>query len=593
MNLIYGASIDSELVQAVLPAARVNPVLSAALNPILGYIEFDSHDARLQKDCYEPVQSSPAQPLPSTPAPNLDELLLLIDRGEKTAFEKICRRLAGDAEYQDEELLPGWDQLQPEKKTQIIRAAEIYLNGCCVVNTSWIEAGEVWYPVTCGYWALSLLAQTASQVFENLTDEVWHAWMPSAFAEHNQSEDLGEVEAKILKTAYQRAPSQFRKLFGRLIDAQNKCFEDAFVVNASTPVWDREIADLLRTKLADNKLRSRVFRRILAALLNAGDAAAIQIATDRVTGASSAPANEIDKAIEAALALLNHGASAAWKVVWPVVQKNTEFAQRLLTHYAIDPYSSDAARLRDGLQESELAELYIWLSQFATTLGVSEETGRQYLGADAFELNSSNRGWYWLSVAVMNALISRGTPAAVEAIRRINENTPDERLKHVEQMAQESVRQKTWTPLSPSELIDFVTGPRTIPTNAEGEPAGTPPDAKLSLATRLKEAEKVSDPKLRKMYEAVIRYEWYMKELRSLKVASKKYQTQAQLKQRFPDLDLWGALDKDDESDIASGDFNPGRFAWSLIKRLNNLREKDDRTLKNYRKALRAAGMSV
>jgi len=69
VNLIYGASIDSELVQAVLPAARVNPILSAALNPILGYIEFDSHDARLQKDCYEPVQSSPAQPLPFDTCP--------------------------------------------------------------------------------------------------------------------------------------------------------------------------------------------------------------------------------------------------------------------------------------------------------------------------------------------------------------------------------------------------------------------------------------------------------------------------------------------------------------------------------------------
>jgi hypothetical protein len=84
-----------------------------------------------------------------------------------------------------------------------------------------------------------------------------------------------------------------------------------------------------------------------------------------------------------------------------------------------------------------------------------------------------------------------------------------------------------------------------------------------------------------------------LKELRSLKGATKKHQTPELLKRRFPNFEVWAVLGNDDIKDVASGDFVPGYYAWSLVKRLNGLTGKDDRTLKNYRKALRAAGIAV
>ena len=50
-------------------------------------------------------------------------------------------------------------------------------------------------------------------------------------------------------------------------------------------------------------------------------------------------------------------------------------------------------------------------------------------------------------------------------------------------------------------------------------------------------------------------------------------------------------MNDDDKADIAKGDFQPGFFAWSLVKRIIRLKGKDNRTLKNYRSALRAAGL--
>ena len=119
-------------------------------------------------------------------------------------------------------------------------------------------------------------------------------------------------------------------------------------------------------------------------------------------------------------------------------------------------------------------------------------------------------------------------------------------------------------------------------------------DVTPSLAALLNEAQKLADhPRLRKMVAAVIRYNWYFKELRALRVAAQKYQTPDLLKKQFPGFEVWDALDGDDANDIAAGSFDPGRFSWALVKRLNNLKGKDDRTLKNYRKALRDAGISI
>jgi hypothetical protein len=179
---------------------------------------------------------------------------------------------------------------------------------------------------------------------------------------------------------------------------------------------------------------------------------------------------------------------------------------------------------------------------------------------------------------------------------------PSDRLEALATKSGES-----WTPVSKS--AEFAPDPPRAPSQTATTPLTTAPadpkatngsesaqmlsDVKPSLADHLGEAQKLSNLRLRKMYEAVIRYNCYLEELRVLKVKSKKYQTPDLLKKQFPEFELWAILDKDDERDIADGNFDPGRFSWSLVKRLNGLRGKDDRTLKNYRRALRAAGISV
>jgi len=486
--LLYGVPwFDFALIERIFVLATADPILAAALEPVVSPVELDSKEALDQKAQFESRTKSKDDPDPTTAIPNLSGPMAAVDRGEATAFLKICDRLPGTSwspELPDrpwspeEELLPGWAQLRVAEQSKIILAAEMYLNGCCPTNDSWIDTAAAWYFVFCGYWAFRVLVQMAPKVFDKIALDVWYAWMPSIFGDPYLPGIPDETQTQLLKTAYLRMPTRFCEVLSHFVDAGCKTRAEIFILDRITTVWDDEIAALMLSKLRDDRLNSSVFRQILRPLLEIGDATARQIATDTVECAASGAADELEKPIEAALELLNRDASGAWKVVWPVAEKNMEFAERLLSRFTVDPYSSDTTKLVNGLKESQLAELRVWLSQHKVLGNEADRPSAGSIQTGGFTLIPSRNGWYWLSSVVMDALIQRGTPQAVEAICWIGGAVPDELLRRVEHVARDVVREKTWKPLSPAELIDLVAGPAAASrsrtqqiTNIESKPS--------------------------------------------------------------------------------------------------------------------------
>ncbi|HEY4359860.1 MAG TPA: hypothetical protein VGN17_02775 [Bryobacteraceae bacterium] len=344
--------------------------------------------------------------------------------------------------------MPSWKQIQPEILAQIVQAATGYLENYRVASTSWIDESEVWFTVICGYWALRLLCQIAPDALGRLNDDVWYAWMPSVLGNRDGPSDI--LHPMILKVAYQRAPARFRELLSRFIEAQNKQLGDVPVLNRAVPVWDVEIADLVRTKLIDSGLAPRAFRTVLGALLDAGDEAALKMATDLVGATSSASADHLDRVIQATVELLSRDSSRHWRLVWPILLANPGMATQVFGYFGRDPYSSDTSRFLRGLSEQGLVELRIWLSEHEAMLAGDESPTH-----GAAQIDSAG-DWRWLSSVVVSVLIERGTADAVRAIRQIYDKAPDERLKRVEHAAQEIVWQKTWMPLSPADLLSLV-----------------------------------------------------------------------------------------------------------------------------------------
>jgi hypothetical protein len=444
--------MQPEMVERVTTVAETFPVLAEALK--------DASDRRkeIERQLAEYDTAIPTAELDAeSPPPSLDDLLASSEPDRVVPlFAKICDRLSGANCSPECEILRSWQALPMGVQQQVAKAADIYLNGCCLVSDSWIENLQGWNLVTYGSCALRLLAQAARGRFTQLNADVWYAWMPSAFGEPFGQQPPDAMQIEILKAGYERVPTRFLELLARFMSAENTAFGDIWILDKADPLWNEDIAALVRQKLGGQDLAPKAFRRILRALIRKGDESAFRVASDVVKGALAAPTSELELPIEVARELLNSVPTRAWEVVWPVMKQNSEFAGRLLSALAIDPYSSETTHLMQGLREQELADLWSWLTEHYVTDQVERDVPTDARIGGFTPLNGSPaRGWHWLRIVVMDALIQRGTSEAVEAIRRLKTETAEEGLKRAVEAAEEVLRQKSWRPRLPSDLFNL------------------------------------------------------------------------------------------------------------------------------------------
>jgi hypothetical protein len=299
---------DPTLKDRAFAAAKDNLALAVALRWVLARLAGAERQISWNKSRAPNDHSA-------DPDPTLEDRIDSVDIKDPMAFAQICQPFLDSDWDLSSDILPGWQGLSARARTRIAGAADTYLKGTSV-DDGWIEAQLIWSTVTYGYWALRMLSRVAPAVFNELSEKIWEAWMPCVFGEHYQPETSDEVQETILKTAYRRAPARFRELLARFIDAQNRTREEVYILDRTTPIWDGQIAELLRRKLRDDSLSPDPFRRILTALMNAGDTGAMLIASEIVSGAIDATPDQIEKPIQAALEFVTQDPSAAWKVVW-------------------------------------------------------------------------------------------------------------------------------------------------------------------------------------------------------------------------------------------------------------------------------------
>jgi hypothetical protein len=102
-----------------------------------------------------------------------------------------------------------------------------------------------------------------------------------------------------------------------------------------------------------------------------------------------------------------------------------------------------------ALPEAQLGDLYTWLEQ---TFPVRQDPHRQG-GGGAFFAGPRDSVAH-LRDGILSQLVNRGTKAAVEALQDVLCQLPDrDWLAYQLLDAEQAMRRKTWSPLSPSEII--------------------------------------------------------------------------------------------------------------------------------------------
>ena len=429
----------------MIATARTNATLLTELAPLVNAVELGSKAAKEGKEICN-RSKVPREENPDTDAkPRIKDVLLQFPSSGKHLFGEICSRISGGSvwlEQKDGKIFPQWLDLDVEQQKRVLDAAELFVLGNGPSrDLTWFRQGKDSLANAYGYSALRLLCDQAPEIFNGLSASVWRDWMASVFGDLFFTPNLDDLHARLIRRAYLLAADRFLEVFEEMIGSlAARRIGTAYLLGRLKPVWDDRISQVLRRKLADENLGADVSGRILARLIEAGDAAAFDFAINQVKNVISGTDSNLGGSLTCAYQLLIHDVSA-WKFIWPAIQQNSEFGIQLFS--SLGAFNKATGELCKSLREEELAHIYVWLIQHQQELDKWK----------ALSVTNTGVPVRWLNHVVLNELGTRGTAAACMEIKRIQQLLPDERLEFHLKATAELVRRNTWTPFSTAELL--------------------------------------------------------------------------------------------------------------------------------------------
>lgn len=437
---------DVDIVDEVLRARESNPFLDAAIRPLIDAVPLNTPQSEEMRAWYQRQQQyarTATTPKKSEQLPDAQSIEDILNKRGVEAFFDIW---AADWQARERqtiaEPLVGWSGLDQSLRARILEAAHRYVTAHRPIDKKawWREGQFPWYAMA-AYGALSLLCVEGPALLAALGETVWAVWARIVVSYPFDNSEGREVQERIVRSAYQKAPDAVLQTLDEVIDGENERHGTIFVFQHLSGLWTERVAEVLRGKLSGGALKPGSFRVLLSKLLEKGDIAARATAEAVIAGQIPASGPKRDEAVATAQELVRHSADAAWPLVWPALRSDREFAlavlQGLYGNYPEGP------GLAAKLNEDQIADLLIWLP-FERTEG---DRGGHGAVTPAWAFAR------WCE-SLPGHLADRGTPKACQAIQRVMAARPElDWLKWYLKNAQELTRRKTWVPIPPEELI--------------------------------------------------------------------------------------------------------------------------------------------
>lgn len=455
IRLVFNLQAKGHL-DAITRATKASPALAAEFSWLLEAVELNSPAASKMKRNYEEAQKwardEDEQPqLEPPPHARIARCLELFEAGQVDAWWWLNREMTledtsthyGYGPESDLTELPGWANADDETKHRIIRAAERYLQERDPVTGEWLGQNKIHPPDFSGYRALCLLQRQAPERLVRLSVGVWQKWAPVVIGFPSQlGRDEAEQHRKLVRLAYQNAPTELITALLVLIDHENSEDDRLSILHKIELCWDTRLCVVLSEKAKDESLKPSCMGGLLAELIGHGSSEAKLYAGSLIPLPLPSDDAQRARATEAALALLTRAEDAGWSSVWPAIESDDQFGRDVLLTVADHHEQTHTGELAQRLTEDQVADLYIWLSrQFPKSDGPRECVGMFRDG-------------------VLRVLQDRGTPAACQAIDHIRKELPHlDWLKWVALSARQTTLRQTWTPPTPSQLLELTRQP--------------------------------------------------------------------------------------------------------------------------------------
>lgn len=390
-------------------------------------------------------KKSKPRPLKPLPAERVANAISRCETGDTNAWPELARELTledNSRVYEWPSKLvdqPGWKKADESTHQRILRIAMAFLQNSAPDSDGLFQKTSHSDKDFAGGFAFELLASVTPDRLLELTAEDFSRWSPLIVL---YLFDDNEIEQKLFRLAYSKAPGAFLHAVIRRVGKYNRERPDALNLGDFDCIWSERLNELLIEKLENSNLSLKIRGQLLEFLLR----------------------HNYPKAREYANAMLQPGKSnderklaASLLLIWDEFPRR-EFLSSLLKgeeQFAREVFLSLVSRFRFEqqkpfiLDEESSADLYIWLEQqFPHTEDPKHE--------DAYSPSARDHIADFRN-SVLNRLREMGTPAACKAVRRIVAAFSNRKwLKHVLQETEHNTRRTTWHPPAVSEIFAMV-----------------------------------------------------------------------------------------------------------------------------------------
>jgi predicted NACHT family NTPase len=457
---------NDEIYEQMYVAQVDDSTLARWVNRIFAPIKLGSEEAEFQRRHYERIRwrekEDKDEALPDPPvAYRVRSALDDFEGGDIEAFwagvyhfmqcEEDGSGWLSGAEW-DMTTLPGWEAADDGTKIRIVEAAKRYVLDGDPQTDEWFCKDVDYLPAFAGYRALHLLLKLAPDFVAELPAKTWKKWTPIIldFPLILNTDEEKEPHVRLVAMAYGRVPDTLLSVLLALIDYEDSVKGQVSVTRRLESCWDDRLAYAVLEKLKDPALKPRAHGVLLGDLLDYGLREARAFAESLIASVPRDNEKQVELVSVVAGILFFFAEDSGWNALWPAMRRDDDFADAV-----VDEVSSGA---RHGdlpykhLTESEIADLYIWLS-------------RRYSHSEYFVDFSNGMVTYgrreniaeWRDDAIRH-LQNYGTFEACRQIERIIVELPEsqDRLKWTLPYARAEARRRTWVAPEPRHVLGIV-----------------------------------------------------------------------------------------------------------------------------------------
>ena len=452
---------DAKQIDAILTATQTNEILRNHFISYFEPVELNSDQADKMKannkmlenwkEYWKNEQEEPPL-LEQPPKERVIIFLESLESGNLSAWSEInmemnltpYSRYSNSLLEYDLTKLPGWKEADIATRIRIIDGAKKYILEQNEVAYDWIGTNSYNRLALAGCRALLLLLKELPEFLNTITDEIWQRWTPVIVGYPNIYRE--DYYLELVRQTYIKAPTETISTLILIIDKENKEDSNFFDINKFDKCWDNNFNSVILEKIKNDKsLKPNIIERLIKEIVKHEFQEIKEFAKSLIYYPLPSEPEEYEITLLAARVLIGNADSSDWSLIWPIVQKDTEFGRKVFEAIA----NRHSFGINLNITEAQLADLYIWMIQQyppnedPVDEGVHQITNREQVS----DFRNS----------ILTQLKERGTSQSCLEIQRIAKQLPELTwMNRVLVEAQIIRRRKEWNPPTPSEIFELI-----------------------------------------------------------------------------------------------------------------------------------------